>query len=122
PPLEDAEVALGGQAFVSPARQRGMSTPDDDQLLVVAAEPLVARQAGAREDLTRAPRHVAPVVRPLAARATHFLAVIDDGNAPAGELQDRCEAEQRAVTAKLIERARHVVVGEIVREEVPGPH
>src|SRR5207248_8570670 len=100
PPLEDVEVALGGQAFVAPARKCGVRAPDGDQLLVVAAEPLVARQAGAGEDLARAPRHVAPVVRPLAARATHFLAVIDDGNAPAGELQDGGEPEQREVTAE----------------------
>src|SRR5437660_78265 len=119
---EDVDVAFGGEAGVAAARERGVRLANGDELLVVAPQHLVARQTFAREDVARAPRHVAAIGGPLAARPRHLLAVIDDRDSPAGELQYRRQPEERNVAVQERERAGDVVVGEVVGEKMPRPH
>ena len=117
-PEKRVEVPVGRHRRARSVREGGMCPPDADQLLVVGAKRLVARLAGAGQDLAVAPGHVAAVVRPVAARPCDFFAVIDHRNAARGQLQERREAEEREIAVQELERAGHVVRGKKVREEV----
>ena len=65
---EDVAVARRDEPLVRPAPERGVGLADRDELHVVGAERLVPWEALAGEDVLLSPRHVAPVVGPVAAR------------------------------------------------------
>jgi len=117
---EDQQVAVARHALVRAVRQRRVGAADGDQPLVPGAQPFVARQAGAGLDLAVSPRHVAPVVRPVAARPPHLFAVIDHRQPARRQLQDGRQPEEHLVSLELKERAGHVVRREVRRQQVAG--
>src|SRR6202162_468257 len=99
-----------------------MRAPDADELLVVGAECLIPRRAGSGEEFAVSPRHVAPVVGPVAAWPGHLLAAVDRRDPGSRQLQERGEAEEPDVAVQELERPRHVVRGKEVRDEMPRAH
>src|ERR1700693_1132141 len=99
-----------------------MRAPDADELLVVGAECLVPRRAGSGEEFAVSPRHVAPVVRSLAAPTGPPPAIVERREPGSRQLQERGEAEEPDVAVQELERPRHVVRGKEVRDEMPRAH
>ncbi len=108
-PREDEQVARGRESRVKTARERRVRAPDRDQLRVVGAQRLVPRLAGAGQDRPVAPRHVAPVVGPIAPNPPDLVPPADHRNPGAGELQNRREPESLESPPRKRERAGHVV-------------
>src|SRR5210317_726896 len=95
-----------------------MRAPQCNQVLVIAAQRLVPRNAGPRLDLAAAPRHVLAVGWPGTAAARDLLTVVNDRYTQRRHLQCDANPEPVDVIFQQMQSHRLVVARQVMREVI----